>query len=84
MELHGKRKLRGFKPNAPRGQIRLRKGQGMVKIAAEQPSSHAAGALKWSIKAEIDGHLRLRLSLTVKNNLVVKSSALLTNYIFFN
>ena len=39
----------------------------MVKLAAEQPSSHAAGALKWSIKAEIDckliaphGHLRLR------------------------
>ena len=50
----GRENWEGSSQHAPRGQIRLRKGQGMVKIAAEQPSSHAAGALKWSIKAEID------------------------------
>ena len=54
MNYVGRENSEGLSQHATRGQTRLRKGQGMVKIAAEQPSSHAASALKWSIKAEID------------------------------
>ena len=50
----GRENWEGSSQHAPCGQIRLRKGQVMVEVAAEQASSHAACALKWSIKAEID------------------------------